>query len=87
MFHILPAGSSRPAALLKTMPAAHTNREVKNTVTDKKAPCGHPDMCPEDDSFAARIKTDKLALAPPSPADLVSSSGRTPADSQAQAAE
>jgi hypothetical protein len=56
-------------------------------MTDKKAPCGHPDICPENDSFAARVKTDKLALDPPPPADLVAGPGRTPADSQAQAAK
>lgn len=37
---------------------------------DKKAPCAHPDNCPQDDSFTERVKTRKLALDPPPPADL-----------------
>jgi hypothetical protein len=39
-------------------------------VADKEHPCAHPDICPAADDFAARVKTEKLALEPPPPADL-----------------
>ncbi|MDT8899629.1 hypothetical protein [Anaeroselena agilis] len=40
-------------------------------MADKQQPCAHPRMCPERDDFTARVKTEKLALEPPPPADLV----------------
>ena len=33
-------------------------------MTKNKQACGHPRMCP-DESFADKIKSDKLALTPP----------------------
>lgn len=40
-------------------------------MADDKQPCAHPRMCPEQDDFATRIKTQKIALEPPPPADLL----------------
>jgi hypothetical protein len=40
-------------------------------MTDKKEPCAHPRMCPEADDFTTRVKTQKLALESPPPADLL----------------
>ena len=38
---------------------------------DERQPCAHPRMCPEQGDFADRVKTRKLSLEPPPPADLV----------------
>lgn len=40
-------------------------------MADENQPCAHPRMCPEQDDFTARVKTQKLSLEPPPPADLV----------------
>lgn len=36
-------------------------------MADDKGSCSHPRMCPPE-TFADKIKTDKLSLAPPPPA-------------------
>lgn len=44
--------------------------EVIFMTTKKAENCGHPQLCPEG-NFRDRIKTDKLSLAAPPPAELV----------------
>ncbi len=53
-------------------------------MADEKEPCVHPRMCPEQNDFAARVKTRKLSLEPPPPADLVS---RPPGHTKSTTAE
>jgi hypothetical protein len=58
-------------SVIKEPRCGQTNISEVTAMTDKGGDCAHPRMCPEEDSFAGKIKRDKLALEPPPPQDLV----------------